>query len=165
MLRCPCEYCSMTSRTSYGLRACWNFLRATKYLIFLIALIAFLWASVKLQTRKVILSLSIVDKRYKNSILYHKVFLNITSIPRYSIVLLFVILFIILFIIRWARFGHTTERGEQFFGANKSGFISFIWFPFRGRNVSKRWLSSLVLDITRSAYKRLTVNASYLGIG
>lgn len=40
----------MTSRTSYGFRACWNFLRATKYLIFLIALIAFLCASVSLES-------------------------------------------------------------------------------------------------------------------
>lgn len=39
----------MTSRTSYGFRACWNFLRATKYLIFLIARIAFRCASVSLE--------------------------------------------------------------------------------------------------------------------
>lgn len=50
MFRWPWLYCSMTSRTSYGFLACWNFLRATKYLIFLIALIAFLWASVNLKT-------------------------------------------------------------------------------------------------------------------
>lgn len=48
IFKCPWEYCSMTSRTSYGFLACWNLRRATKYLIFLIALMAFLCASVNL---------------------------------------------------------------------------------------------------------------------
>ena len=66
MFRWPWEYCSITSRTSYGFRAwgklfgpgisknsptCWNFRRATKYLIFLTILIAFLCFSVRLSIR------------------------------------------------------------------------------------------------------------------
>lgn len=52
MFKCPWLYCSMTSRTSYGFLACWNFLLATKYLIFLIARMAFLCASVSLEDGK-----------------------------------------------------------------------------------------------------------------
>lgn len=48
MLRCPCEYCSITSRTSYGFLACVNLRLATKYLIFLMARIALRCASVNL---------------------------------------------------------------------------------------------------------------------
>lgn len=54
ILRWPCEYCSITSLTSYGFLACWNFLLATKYFIFRIARIAFRWASVNLEKKQII---------------------------------------------------------------------------------------------------------------
>ena len=48
---CPAEYCSMTSLTSYGRKASRNLRLATKYLIFLMALMAALWVSVSWVTR------------------------------------------------------------------------------------------------------------------
>ena len=60
MLRWPWLYCSMTSRTSYGFRACWNFRRATKYLIFRIPRIAFRCASVNLKSKFHTINKSIV---------------------------------------------------------------------------------------------------------
>ena len=56
MFRWPCEYCSITSRTSYGLRACWNFLLATKYLMRRMARMALRCCSVRLQRLNVEMS-------------------------------------------------------------------------------------------------------------
>lgn len=79
MFKWPWLYCSITSRTSYGFRACWNFLLATKYLIFLIALMAFRCASVSLKIITILFSvnlLTLVTNKFSNIHIRHYIMIH-----------------------------------------------------------------------------------------